>query len=613
MKLIGYIFRYSEKERKGILVFGHEEGPNWTKPVLFRKSDCISIVETGNLVYFNLTKSGKANKIEKASFLNIRKDVLDNVISNGIDNKNQAFLLYENISDLYVDEQRKYFDSFLEETFGTTAGTNKVERFRFIYEDPDLYKNIELPNDINGLYSLFGNKTDYEDLFYDDTFDHTVKIEILDIKYWFEKGMVKDKDYCIKTAEQVLYLFNIFENKREYFSPPKPGCGIGKDNSILDIWKYILSKLNHAELKKIYEKEPRLQPALPRNFCLKNLDLLSLDFKFRTPSVCEQYFKYRINNALTATEFILLKGNVRSLSLSKKIVNELQLMLEERYKNQIISNIKRKLTEISGNEIYGENRVRFLVYDNEQDYLLKIGSMLDIHDRLSEKDKEFESIKTEYEIIKKYLSIFLELLPIDRKELENVVKEIIREYILKNARKGKAGITILYIDEFGYHIGIQMCDVIEEIKTISNNKFAETHDIWELNYAFSNNLITEEQHYKRYKSLTENFAFTEILDIVLCNRFERKSLLVQEYLLSKLFHDFHSKTLFGHNYVKYYDITIWHLKDLIDICKEKAEREDIDKEVWEKVLNEVKSKLSEEDRLLLENNDKDDDNESIPF
>lgn len=72
MKTLGYIFRYNEDEQMGILAFGHKHGPYWEKPILFTKKQCLSPIETGQLVYFDLLDNNTANNIERASFSNFK-------------------------------------------------------------------------------------------------------------------------------------------------------------------------------------------------------------------------------------------------------------------------------------------------------------------------------------------------------------------------------------------------------------------------------------------------------------------------------------------------------------------------------------------------------------
>ena len=56
MKQIGYVYRYSTLEQKGILVYGYNDGPLWNSPspILFHRSQCRSLVKSGMLVYFEI-------------------------------------------------------------------------------------------------------------------------------------------------------------------------------------------------------------------------------------------------------------------------------------------------------------------------------------------------------------------------------------------------------------------------------------------------------------------------------------------------------------------------------------------------------------------------------
>lgn len=77
MKRIGYVYKYSEDEQKGILVYGQwkkEDGYNTPhiiqdEPIKFSIDNCITAVKTGQLVYFEL-KGNDAINIECISLAN---------------------------------------------------------------------------------------------------------------------------------------------------------------------------------------------------------------------------------------------------------------------------------------------------------------------------------------------------------------------------------------------------------------------------------------------------------------------------------------------------------------------------------------------------------------
>ena len=331
MKTIGYIYQYSEEEKKGILVYGHTKAPKWTLPILFGENDCETKVETGDLVYFNLTENNIANSIEKASLLNFKKDVLEDTIIN-----KSSRILFEDISKIAIPEELKkedventmFKDLFVKDGIFNADDSIHHEFIIALRKS----KPIILPKDICSIYSLFGDKNHYEDVSlwsdidseYDDYENDTITINILDLKYWFKKDMLKKANYNIKTAKQVINLFYFFdrENKKSSFIPSSCGFQLGEDKCISGEWKNILSVLQTQELYSVCKQELMLQPALPKKFCFDNLDALSIDYGFPSVSICEAYYRYRIRNSSSTKDYLLLKWSISSMvSISNKSSN----------------------------------------------------------------------------------------------------------------------------------------------------------------------------------------------------------------------------------------------------------------------------------------------------
>lgn len=84
MEKIGYVYKYSSSEKKGILVCG-----NWTDScitsddmaILFSDEDLLSEVCEGQLVYFDIEDGKKVSKIERASLAKFKSDIINDIIS----------------------------------------------------------------------------------------------------------------------------------------------------------------------------------------------------------------------------------------------------------------------------------------------------------------------------------------------------------------------------------------------------------------------------------------------------------------------------------------------------------------------------------------------------
>ena len=627
MKTIGYIYQYSEEEKKGILVYGHTKAPKWTLPILFGENDCETKVETGDLVYFNLTENNIANSIEKASLLNFKKDVLEDTIIN-----KSSRILFEDISKIAIPEELKkedventmFKDLFVKDGIFNADDSIHHEFIIALRKS----KPIILPKDICSIYSLFGDKNHYEDVSlwsdidseYDDYENDTITINILDLKYWFKKDMLKKANYNIKTAKQVINLFYFFdrENKKSSFIPSSCGFQLGEDKCISGEWKNILSVLQTQELYSVCKQELMLQPALPKKFCFDNLDALSIDYGFPSVSICEAYYRYRIRNSSSTKDYLLLKDKlgfainrhsykykneegVHLNKIKKSTLIEMNLLLESQYRNVILEILKKNYSKLYDNKDYIEQRVSYLISDNNFAYLQKLGCFFETHEIIND-NSGFESIK-------QYITDFKSLLEEDKKNLKKYVREKVKNCILFVGKEGRALKLLIYADELGYPMNITREEILNEVREINDNKFADSIDLDDLDTAFTSSLITESQYNQQYRKITENYSVTQIIDAIFWESYNKKSLLVQEYLLTKLFKIYNAKSLYDFNNIKHDYFKIGNLYELIKFCDDCTKEKKINKDIWEKKRLEVISNLCEHDVKNLLGKDVD----KIPF
>lgn len=220
--------------------------PYWTLPILFDSKNCDTKVNTGDLVYFDLTENKFASNIEKASLLNFNKEVLDYLVSEYYDFGHRykyfekTHIFFEDLSfvEVIVNSKQKDYDCELDEIPG--------------------FENLTLSQKVAELFSLFGDKTQYKKEYFlldTDDEDYTITIDLLDIDLWFDKEMLKSKYYKFTTGEKALYLFDLFEKKR--LRPTTNSCGMDeKDNSISENWNHILSIIPFSDLRLVIKKEP---------------------------------------------------------------------------------------------------------------------------------------------------------------------------------------------------------------------------------------------------------------------------------------------------------------------------------------------------------------------
>lgn len=547
MKKIGYVYRYNENEKKGILVYGYNVNvytPQYI-PVKFSSSNCISTIKTGQLVYFELIDTNTASNIERASLHNFKRDVIFDLVSNFDLNKweegiRQTIIRFENLENA--------------ESLSDNLGESR-EVFDFHYN--------ELPESIDELFALFGNCIQFS--FMDSEF---LTVDILDIAYWIDQDIVKSHFYYGTTADQVLDLFNLFvvKEKKAYTRYSSREY----DKSISLNWKYLLLPLSREELVEVCKKEPMLQPTMPEDFCMKHLNMLSIEYGFPSLTVCDAFCRAQIMKVDSTTEYLFLKDKLNSYILrtnSKtkvygvqpcELEDEITELLDNRYKDVVLDNICKKLASISDGSIKWKERILLLLKENAE-YLLKLGLTIDKY----------------YNMLAKrgpgYIYLFFE-------DYNTLLEEDKEPYKASISAWGKEYIT--QIANSKYYLN-KACDIyyglrslskfftktfVNEIREIVNSEFAELGDFSELKYAYEGNLISEEQYLERYKCLTKNHTLQQLVqEITAIRNFSNEiPLSLQNYLVREIFNKFDFGNLKSYKYVKTDDGGISNMGELVE-------------------------------------------------
>ena len=201
MEKIGYIIRYNDSDEKGVLVYGYNIYKNnpQNRPLSFSKSDCVSEVKTGQLVYFNLDDN-KATHIERASLGNFKRDIISEIAScydsDGWDSSS-LYISYRP-EDLIDDSDH---DKSCDET-SSNSGKRKRRKSN----------KLNLDDDEINIYCSFAciSRAKYEE-------GKAKKIDILNIERWLDEEIVKGGHLYGTTAKEVLDLFNLFVAKRRNY------------------------------------------------------------------------------------------------------------------------------------------------------------------------------------------------------------------------------------------------------------------------------------------------------------------------------------------------------------------------------------------------------------
>lgn len=491
---IGYIYKYSEKEKLGILVYGHTHAPRWTKPILFTKSNCKSRVSSGQLVFFDLISEKEACNIERASLLNFRLDLIEDISSCYYDKQNKSFwlskthILFENLSDIRVIKNAD-----------TIINDEDVDLYSGFPSSGEMYYRdyvpLNLPEEIGSLFSLFGvypHRRKVSDSYMRITMHKlersTTAIDILDIDNWVDKTMIKKKSFFCDSSEKVLSLFNLFElrRKRAYQDDrqmQKLDYGISKG------WKLILSRFSNDELLTIIMNQPLLQPALPRRFCVENIDALSINQAFPLISICEAYYRYRIEKVTNSTEYFLLLNKiddaiegknshyimlgVKPYRIKKKTLIELKNLLKDTYKRKLFAYLNEGLSHLSVNDLSIEQVISAHLLNENINELMNLCAFVK---KYNDSIKYEKQIISDRNIVNDLMLAFNDLSEIDkstfRLNMNKRADEILR-YIAHALIDNKVSVlrTTLYDLE-----GFYSENIIDELKEILKDDFVVLDD-----------------------------------------------------------------------------------------------------------------------------------------
>ena len=579
MRKIGYIYRYNENEGKGILAyeFTKDSSNIQKKPIKFYKEDCITPVRTGQLAYFLLDDDMNALQIERASLANFDRELVYKIALYYENEKlddcySKTHISFENIDILRIPLQEKpnnttysnhkhkrergkriiYGDDILgksnyyeDDQSDTKVSKSILEQTLSTLKYSDITKSknlvpVELPDTIDALYEIFG--CHYNQIYWRYAYytPNSLTIDIFDINYWLDKDVTKSESLYGRTAEQVIDIFELFVQKRRnaYISSSRKVY-----DSISPNWRYLLSNLPTEDLREICIKEPLLQPAMPRKFCLDNLDVLTINQGFPSISICEAYYRYRICNTYSLAEFKTLfdrllnatyctgehKKNegVPPCKMKKSVLHELKDLLEDQCRTVVLGLLKQKLKLISNSRI-NEGKIKSLFSQNKRDYLYILDLYVDLYDTVLE--------KLDYSTIRDFVNTFNDLTDEDKEILKASFIEKSKACVVKIAKSeygpGKARNLYFALQRFSNVLDI---DTIEVIRTIVNSEFAELNDLEELNYAYSSNMITETQCIERYKQLTNDYDLEQIMHHI--NDAEIP-FPVQDYLLDTIIQKF---------------------------------------------------------------------------
>lgn len=621
MKRIGFIYKYNPSEGLGILVFGvWKVMSHWgttikNTPILFSANDVLSDVSTGQLVYFD-HDGNTASNIERASLSNFKVEWINNIIKckNGesessfyIDN---TFISFERLDNIIIPNKEQgnqahltdnddvsliVVDDLSDLVFGDSdvlkgSSTNMENDLSIIKEDTN-----HLSESIVGLFNCFG-KYKHKDG------KESLSLNVFDLSLWIDSDILST-EYYGKKVDELLFLYEVFVLKKRY---DRKGIEIevNIDNDCISPkWSLLLSKFDEKDLRVIINYAPKLQPALPVNFCRKNVDVLTDDYGMPNVEICRLYCLYNISRAKCISDYKELKQKLYiylhctakhleeegtpMCKMGKIRIGNLEKRLEEQYENVIKKNVIAQLSEISEDTTVVDE-----LRNATPDEFNNVATFIESYNKIKSNFLEYD-----YDVDEKVLDSYEKLPQLYKDALKTSLLNCVNDSAISATQSEE--LTPFRLD---YHINRLGNWILEstkqQIKELVNDRFSKLDDLEELSYAYETNYITRKQYYYNYTQITKDFDIHLLLN-ELCNyRVSKSPIDIQWYVVSNIIKLLGYKSLNSSKYVKveYMDSSISDIRSLLKWLANYGHLKDV---VLKKAEEKICSVLSNEERWTL--------------
>lgn len=621
MKKLGYIYKYSKSEEKGILVFGTwKVKSSWSTmikntPILFSASDLLSEVTSGCLVYFELTGK-KVSNIERASLSNFNVDFVNSIIRCGERESEYSFyddntkISFECLETIIIPEKGKetpktkfetseedfslddFFDDdlaidLLDDEDSASLITTDIEA-KILRDD----NSVCLPESINDLFNCFGK--------YKHRRNDSITIDVFDLSLWVDQDVLLNDKYYGMNVEELRFLYEVFVLRKHY---DRKGNAINykpANDVISSKWSLLLSKLSNRDLEILRYSAPKLQPAFPKEFCKKNAGLLTDDYGMPDVEICKLHCLHKISNTETVSGYKDLKHRLfvychceakhlegegtPMCQMGKRRINNLEKRLELQYENVIKKNVISQLTKLcdDANVVNEINKATLDEFNN-------VGLFIEQYYALRNDFLGYEVYKKTFESYEKLPKLYKDAL---KTPLQNCVNE---SAILATQNEHLSPFLMGHqIEQLN---GWILESTIQQIKTLVNERFSNLDDLDDLNNAYKYKFITGNQYYKRYKLLTNDFNKQQFMKELSDYKIQNSPLTIQWYVVSNLIKQLGYDNLDSFNYVQieYHD-AISNIRSLIKWINNYGHLRDI---VLKKAEERICSVLSDDERWTL--------------
>lgn len=606
----------------GILVYGMwKVESSWggksstikNPPILFSDNDLLSKVDTGQLVYFDLD-GHTASNIERASLSNFKIEYINSIIRCGEhesefsfyrDNTNISYECLDNIIIPNEDIDKSDKKSLNDENLDIFDSLDELGIFDISEEDN--LATIEIkPNDTNDTNEINANLPEsITELFnYFGKYKHKNRKErkslnIFDLSLWVDQDVL-DNEYYGKKVDELKFLYDLFVLKKRYDRKGNEiNVKIG-NNGISPAWTLLLSKFSESELKEIIHAAPKLQPALPVDFCKNNVEVLTDNYGMPNIEICKLYCLNKISNAVNISDYNDLKhkfygyrngfathhegGGTPMCKMGKTCISNLEKHLENQYENVIKKNVIAQLSELSEDFTLVDK-----LNNSTPDEFNKVGVFIDCYNNL-------KSNFLEYNVCEEVLNSYEEL----PKPYKNALNRSLLNCVNKSA------IEVTQSEELtpwrlSYHVGKFGSWILEStkqrIKDLVNEKFSDLGDLEELRYAYKANYITRQQYFHKYKQITCDFTTYQLLQELSDYNIEDAPLTIQWYVVSKIVEQLGYKSIKTYKHIDgKYQGNIYNIRSLLEWLVNYGHLKDI---VLKKAEEQICSVLSNEEKWVL--------------
>ena len=596
MKKIGYIYKYSEEEKKGIIVYGTWQGRHYSNndtPLLFHATDCLSKVSTGQIVYFQFF-DGKVSCIERASLANFDKNLFDSLLTWKEEN-NSSDWLHRNTNIQFEDlrDVEMPFEDFIKNRAIKNGNDVSIEKELFNKRILDFRKRpsrnkkikyIELPEGIDALYECFGKYRhsfdDWLDYEKSSIFDESLKakittssgtkrINLLDLSLWLDAAICQSSNDCFgSTFEQAKYLYDTFVLRRYINAKGDVESTKISDDCISSTWSLLLVNFDEQELCKLIEVAPKLQPALPIDFCKKYLNLLTDKYGMPDVEICRLYCQYQIEKVSTLEQYTSMEEKLFSYShcvaehkpdegvpmckMSKDTLTLLKNKLDEQFEHEIRGKVCAKISVFFDYNVLPDKEIAQLSIEE----LIECSHSIDACNSFA---ASFFDCNACVELIEQ----FSKLSPRCQKALEKVFSVCINDTLIQviNSECVTPYNLGSRIEELGEWVKEE---TLSYIKPILNEKFTDIEDLEELNYAYSHDYVHLDKYLNQYKKLIKDYDVLQYFEELshfyyqYNNPFE-----IQWYIVSRIIELLDYKSLDSSKCVIYGSQPIRNIRELL--------------------------------------------------